>query len=65
MIIFDDYGQPDYEAMILERAEAWEIAGDCNGACEQCVVSEYCSTLIQKKVRIHEHIQHGARKSKL
>ena len=42
MIIFDDYGQPDYEAMILERAEAWEIAGVCNGACEQCVVSEYC-----------------------
>lgn len=42
MIIFDDYGQPDYEAMILARQEAWELAGDCDNDCTHCYYSEVC-----------------------
>ena len=42
MIIFDEYGQPDYEAMILERQEAYELMGDCDGDCKNCFANEYC-----------------------
>ena len=45
MIILDDYGQPDYEAMILERQEQWEIIGNCDNDCEHCLASETCDAL--------------------
>ena len=41
MIIGYD-GQPDYEAMILARQEAYEISGDCEGYCVGCTLKEYC-----------------------
>ena len=43
-MIFDDYGQPDYEAMILARQEAEEISGDCDSDCEHCpgCIRDYC-----------------------
>lgn len=41
-MIFDEYGQPDYEAMILARQEAWELAGDCDNDCTRCYYSEVC-----------------------
>ena len=40
--MFDEYGQPDYEAMILARREAWELAGDCDYDCTHCYYSEVC-----------------------
>ena len=45
MIIFDEYGQPDYEAMILERAEHYELIGNCDGDCKRCEAAEECSAL--------------------
>lgn len=42
MSIFDEYGQPDYEAMILARQEAQELADDCDQDCEHCVLNDYC-----------------------
>lgn len=29
-------GQPDYEAMILERQEEQELLEDCSGECDYC-----------------------------
>lgn len=34
---------PDYEAMILERQEAYEACGDCDSdCCQGCVHAGYC-----------------------
>lgn len=41
-IICDEYGQIDYEAMILARQEAQELAGDCDQDCEHCILNDYC-----------------------
>ena len=38
-MIFDDYGQPDYEAMILERQD---ILDDCPGECKFCPLDGEC-----------------------
>lgn len=45
MIILDDYGQPDYEAMILERQEHYDFIGNCDGDCKRCEAAEECSAL--------------------
>lgn len=33
---------PDYEAMILERQEAYEACGDCAGDCQECIHAGFC-----------------------
>ena len=45
MIIFDEYGQPDYEAMILERQEHYDLIGNCDGDCRRCEAADECSAL--------------------
>ena len=38
-MLYDDYGQPDYEGMILEKQE---ILFDCSGDCEFCPLDKEC-----------------------
>lgn len=38
-MIYDDYGQPDYEAMILEKQDC---IADCDGECEFCFLNGEC-----------------------
>ena len=45
MIILDDYGQVDYEAMILERQEQYELIGNCDGDCRHCIAAGACTAL--------------------
>ena len=53
MIIFDEYGQPDYEAMILERQEHYDLIGNCDGICEECAAKSECyAFLILRRMKM-------------
>ena len=45
MIIYDEYGQPDYEAIILERQDHYDLIGNCDGDCRRCEAADECSAL--------------------
>lgn len=36
-----------WEGMILAKQEAWEACEDCDGFCEGCVHTEFCSYYTQ------------------
>ena len=40
--MYDCFGEPDYEGMILARQEAQEISEDCDGYCEGCFCADDC-----------------------